>query len=342
MKYCIFFFLLCFCLTFPRLSAQKSLQYSTFFQGRHYQFVLNYLSEGKISGHFIDFQDKTKYNLSGKFIAPGNITDLHCFDHPIIRDIRLKEDPNNAQNLSGYYYTNDSYIGFVNFSYRTEDFNFEDNRDISTVNELYLLMLSDFGFKPDKISKPFEQDPQSGLYILNPTNGYSDKHGILPTPRKLVLSEGLLHSFQEQKIDFSNSSYKQKLHFQVLGYNPYHSVLLISEETFIEINNFADSTYTVKYKIALYNQKAKTGENIERWNNDTKNILPENCKEIIETKFPQAKVVLNENCLELVFNRKCRINPAIPKTLIYVPDFPGSTKNKTLIFNWHDSKMHIE
>jgi hypothetical protein len=127
-----------------------------------------------------------------------------------------------------------------------------------------------------------------------------------------------------------------------LGYNPYHSVLLISEESNANISNVSDTSFTFTYKIAIYSKKAKKGEVMESWKNETKDIIPINSKEIIETKFPNAKVEINQNYIELIFNRKCRLNPAIPKTLIYVPDFPGSTKNKTLIFNWHDSKMDIE
>ncbi len=331
-----------FCLSLTMLTAQKSLQYSSFFQGRHYQFVLYHNADNTISGHFIDFQDKSKYSFVGSYINPGNIYDLTCDEHPIISKIRLKEDPINSQNLCGFYYTTDAYIGFVNFSYRPENFNFEDNRDIRTVNELYLLMLSDFGFKPEKASPPFVHDYESGLYILNKNNGYAEEHGKKPLERKLVLSEGLLHSFLEQKKEFSDDSYKQKLHFQVLGYNPYHSVLLISEESNANISNVSDTSFTFTYKIALYSQKAKKGEVMESWKNETKDIIPINSKEIIETKFPNAKVEINQNYIELIFNRKCRLSPAIPKTLIYVPDFPGSTKNKTLIFNWHDSKLDIE
>jgi hypothetical protein len=331
-----------FYLSFAKLTAQKSLQYSTFFQGRHYQFVIYHHTDGKISGHFIDFQDKAKYNFAGEHINPGNIYDLECNEHPIISKIRLKEDPNNSQNRCGFYYTTDAYIGFVNFSYRPDNVNFEDNRDIKTVNELYLFMLSDFGFKPIKKSPPFAHDYESGLYVLNPSNGYEEEHGNKPFTRKLLLSEGLLCSFLEQKKESSYANYKQKLYFQVLGYSPYHSVLIISEEAVSNISKQSDTSHTFTYKIAIYSQKAKKGEFMESWKNETNEIIPLNSKEIIESKFPHAKVEINQNYIELIFNRKCRLNPAIPKTLIYVPDYPGSTKNKTLNFNWHDSKMDIE
>jgi hypothetical protein len=244
--------------------------------------------------------------------------------------------------LTGFYYAPDGYIGHLSFSSRPETFNFEENKDIETVNNLYRLMSADFGFNTETVSVPFLHDPESGLYILNPNNGYATDRGIPANPRKLILAEGLLHSLQEQKKDFSDAFYKQKLHFQVLGYSPFHTVMVISEETDAKISKSLDTSYSVKYKIAIYSQKAKSGEVKESWTNVTENSLSENCADLIKDKFPHCLVNVNQQFIELIFNRKCRITPAIPRTLIYVPELIGSTKNKTLILNWHDSKLEIE
>ena len=322
--------------------AQKSLQFNSFFQGRYFQFVLKFKDSDKIQGHCIDFQDKSKHPIEGQFNKLGNIYELSCKDHPLFSYIRLKADINNASNLSGFYYAPDGYIGHLNFNNRPEEFNFEDNKDIETVNSLYRLMLSDFGFKPIKISVPFQHDSESGLYNINPDNGYDAVRGIAASQRKLVLAEGLLHSFQEQQIDFSDGYYKQKFHFQVLGYTPYHSVLVISEESDVKISKTADTSYVMKYKVALYTLKAKAGDQKESWVNESDKQLHSDWEPIIKEKFPHCTVEFNQKYLALTFNRKCRITPAIPKTIIYVPELVGTTKNKTLIINWQNSKLVIE
>jgi len=323
-------------------NAQKSLQYSSFFQGRHFQFVIKFTETDKIYGHCIDFQDKSIHKIEGKIISPGYIIELNCTDHTLFRHIRLKEDVNITSNLSGFYYAPDGYIGHVNFSRRTEELNFEENKDIETVNNLYRLLPEDFGIKPHKTSAPFLHDPESGLYILNSDNGYSSIRGIPSNPRKLILAEGLLHSFQEQKIEFNDGEYKHKIHFQVLGYTPYHSVLVISEENDSKISTVGDTTYMMKYKIAVYTFKAKDGDQKESWVNETEKLLHADSEAIIKEKFPHCTLNIHQKFLELSFYRKCRITIAIPKTIIYVPELTGSTKNKTLIFNWQNAKLNIE
>jgi hypothetical protein len=339
MRYLIFLFLLT---SFENSFAQKALQYSSFFQGRHFQFVLKFDKSGNIRGHCIDFQDKLKYPIKGNRIQPGNIYQLSCQEHSLFRYIRLKEDVNNQSGLNGFYYAPDGYIGHLNFNSRPEEFNFEESRDIETVNKLYRLMSSDFGFKAETISVPFLHDIESGLYVLNPKNGYAAERGIIANPRKLLLAEGLLHSFQEQKMDYDDCFYKQKLHFQVLGYSPFHSVLVISEEIEAKIYKALDTSYVNKFKLAVYTYKAGNGQILENWNNDTDKLISATSLELVKEKFPHCAVSLNANYIELIFNRKCRISPAIPRTLIYVPEQIGSTKNKTLVFNWQSSKLEIE
>ena len=334
--------LLIFLLFWFNCFAQKSLQYSSFFQGRHFQFVLKFTDNDRIYGHCIDFQEKSKHLIEGRLQNPGNIFELNCKDHPLFSFIRLKEDVNSPTNLTGFFYAPDAYTGHVNFSSRPEEFNFEENKDIETVNSLYRLMLGDFGFTPDKVSVPFQHDTESGLYTLNAGNGYAATRGIPASPRKLVLTEGLLHSFQEQRIDFTDGYHKQKLYFQVLGYTPYHSVMVISEESDAKISKAADTSYQITYKIAIYTLKAKEREQKESWLNETDKLLNQEWEAVIKEKLPHCMVEFNNKFLALQFNRKCRVTPAIPKTIIYVPEIIGSTKNKTLIFNWQNSKMVIE
>jgi hypothetical protein len=337
-----YFFIILLLYFYNFSAAQKSLQYNSFFQGRYFQFVLKYQSTDKIYGHCIDFQDKSKHLIEGKIINPGNIIELTCKDHLLFKYIRLKEDINNPLNLSGFFYAPDAYIGHLTLNNRPEDFNFEENKDIETVNLLYRLMLEDFHFNPSKVSVPFKQDSESGLYMLNSENGYKENRGNPASSRKLLNDEGLLYSIQEQRNDFSDGHYKQKLYFQVLAYTPYHSVMVISEETDSKISKTLDTSFVMKYKIAVYSLKAKDAAKIESWSNETDNLVEAASVELIKEKFPNCAVNLNPEYIELIFNRKCRITPSLPKTILYVPELIGSTKNKTLIINWQNSKLEIE
>jgi hypothetical protein len=320
------------------LNAQKSLQYESFMAGKNIIFSISFDGNSSINGHYIDFQSRKKYNISGKYIMPGAYFELSCNDSTAsFRYLRLREDINNSNNLKGIFYGYDNYIGNTVLNFRNNALFQEENNDFKSINELYPLLLKDFAYNTAETNIPYLIDVETGYYFLNPKSSFGRYRGNPPAERESLKIGSLLNSFREQQQNIGHFFYENILHFQVLGYLPDHSILVISEELSGKINMVGDSSITHKYRLAVYQH------NLEYWSNVTQKIMPNKVVSALKEKFSSAEYELGAKSLDLVFDRKCKIDPALPRTNIYIPNEFQKEGYKTLIWSWTmESQLILE